>query len=176
VRKDIETQEQPRALVDLLGSLIIIPILLIGAIVSFPVGFVMNSLWRWKERRFMRRMAKGHRLIECSEFVQEIDQNRGTVVIERISMKGRTLWWWTPDDIYVKSPYPIEGASSVYPDPEFHAFYKWCYETYTHPTTGSGRLVSCTPEQRRSFKDKVRSGHVVTTWWRQVTRMRTFQE
>lgn len=145
-------------------SLFLIPVLLIGAAISAPFAFIMNSVWRRREQRFVKMMRAEHRLMDWPEFLSQISQNCGTTIIERISIKGRTLWWWTPDDIYAKSPHPVESSSSSFPDPSFAPFHKWCHETYTNATTGRAILISCTPEQRRSFKDRIAVHHVVTTW------------
>jgi hypothetical protein len=150
--------------VGVMRSLFLIPVLFIGAVLSFPVSFVVNSVWRRRERRFLRTMDASRRLMEWRQFIHEMEQNRGTTIIERLSMKGRTLWWWTPDDIYAKSPHPVEGSSSVFPDPVFAPFYAWCRETYTNAATGQAMLVSCTPEQRRSLKDHISTRRAVTTW------------
>ncbi|MBZ5524527.1 MAG: hypothetical protein LAP21_19990 [Acidobacteriia bacterium] len=148
----------------MMGSLILIPGMLIGGALSLPAGLALKFLWRRRERRLMIQMASSHRLMDWNAFVQEVDQSRGTVIIEQESYKGPTRWWWTPDDVDVQSPHPVDNASHALHDPAFHPFYAWCHETYTNAATGRGMLISCTPEQRRSFKDKIRSGRAVTTW------------
>jgi hypothetical protein len=165
-RNNAETVE-----VGVMRSLFLIPVLLIGAVVSFPVSFISNSRWQRRERRFLKTMDANGRLMNWPDFVHEIDQNRGTTIIERISIKGRTLWWWTPDDVYAKSPHPVEGLSSLFPDPVFAPFYEWCRETYTNATSGQAMLVSCTSKQRRSFKASLSNRRAVTMWQSQVDRV-----
>jgi hypothetical protein len=145
-------------------SLFLIPLLFIGAAISAPFAFIMNSVWRRREQRFVRMMRAKRRLMHWPEFVNQISQNCGTTIIERISIKGRTLWWWTPDDIYAISPHPIESSPSSFPDPSFAPFHLWCHEIYTNAATGRAILISCTPEQRRSFKGSIAVRHLVTTW------------
>jgi hypothetical protein len=150
--------------VGIVPSLFLIPVLLIGAVVSVPVAFIMNSVWRRREQRFVRVMQARGRLMDWREFVREVNQNCGTTIIERLSIKGRTLWWWTPDDIYAKSPHPVEGSSSSFPDPVFAPFHDWCRDMYTNATNGRAMLVSCTPDQRNSFKDNIPTRRAVTIW------------
>jgi hypothetical protein len=164
MRKDFKIDAKKGVEVGIARSLFIIPVLLIGAVISVPVGFIVNSVWRRREQRFVRVMQAKNRLINWPDFMREVNRKCGTTIIERLSIKGRTRWWWTPDDISAKSPHPVEGSSSSFPDPVFTPFHEWCHEIYTNATTGRAMLVSCTPEERRSFKDNISTRHAVTVW------------
>lgn len=146
------------------GCLIFIPLLFVAAALSFPYGVAMNFLNRRRERRLMAGMASGGRVIGWTDFTREIMQNHGTVIMEWESYKGPTRWWWTPDEVRVKSPCLLPDSNEVVYESEFQSFYTWCYETYTDPAAGEGMLVECTSEQKQSFKEQIRSGNAVITW------------
>jgi len=41
------------------------------------------------------------------EFQRVADDACGTLIVERLSLKGPFRWWWTPENVYEVCPIPI---------------------------------------------------------------------
>jgi hypothetical protein len=143
------------------GSLLFIPLLLVGGLLSIPYTALKRAQWRRRERDTLRAMMAKHRVMEWEEFVEKISSGQGTVIVEHLSSKGGTLWWWTLEDIWAVCPFEA-AFTDLLPDVEHRPFYEWCYKTYTNRDDGTALLVAGSWEQRKgSLKDGVQ---VVTMW------------
>lgn len=94
-------------------SLLFIPILFIAAGLSLPYSFVASRIRRRRERAFRDQMKARGRVIEWSECRRAMDEGRGTLIIERYSLKGPFRWWWTSEDLYRSMPLLAAGIADT---------------------------------------------------------------
>jgi hypothetical protein len=139
-------------------SLLFIPFLLIGTILSYPYGAVSSAFQRRKARRFVQDMSQANRVMTWPLFAKSLDERRGTLIVEALSSTGPTRWWWTSDDITTESPYrfaktPFEAVLDS--DGVFNQTCQWCHERYTG-SQGKALLVlsSAVPETTRRMRDE----------------------
>jgi hypothetical protein len=122
----------------------------IAALVSLP--FLPFAAWR--ERRKTRlltdAMTAKNRVIQWPEFVQAVQEKRGTLIIEGDPRKGPNFWW-TAENVSSLSPHPCSCDLGTLFDRSYRPFRAWCYERYTSPVTGSAFLVLGGEGQRRGF-------------------------
>lgn len=146
-------------------SLVLVPALVVAAGISIPYSVVARQARRRRQRAFQDEMKARDRAVEWDDFVHALNDHRGTVIEERSSVKTSDRWWWTPDNLYQLSPYPIADWSSMRNDPQFDAFSSWCYRNYTSPETGAALLI-CSPETSRKkiFEAWSRFGSGNHTW------------
>ena len=146
----------PRDFGPVVGCLVGLPLLLMGALLSVPYLGVFTLVWKAKERLLTRKMEKEGRVVKWGEFLDALDQNRGTLIAEWETNKGPVRLWWTPDDIYGLTPYPCGDHVSMSWFGEFSPFRKRCFEKYASPTTGNALLVLGEESQKRLAKEKIR--------------------
>ena len=79
----------------------------IAAAVSIPYTKVHNRRMARREDRFRESMMLRGRVIDWADFVGELDQGNGVLIVERFSFKGPIRLWWTRDDLYKTCPYPL---------------------------------------------------------------------
>jgi hypothetical protein len=123
-------------------SLLMIPVLFIAAGLSIPVTLVVARVRRRRERAFRRRMQASSRITEWSDFVRALDENRGTLIEERYSLKGPVRWWWTSEDVYQVCPHTMVDWMTMLDDPSFRPVAEWFRQRYTSPEIGQAVLVS----------------------------------
>jgi hypothetical protein len=99
---------------------------------------------RHREEAFRAQMKASNRAIEWDDFVRALEEDLGTVIEERYSIRGPVRWWWISENIREQSPHPFADWSSMAGNEKFAPFAKWCNERYIHPETGSALLV-CPP-------------------------------
>jgi len=134
-------------------SLALIPVLLLAWPLSIPFSFAAKRIRRQRRRRFQALMKVRNRVIGWKDFVDAMDERRGTLIVEtallgswatlnaeRTSL-GNARWWWTPDSLYAECPYPIADWLTMREDGNFDQFSKWCHQRYTSAETGSALLI-----------------------------------
>jgi hypothetical protein len=116
-----------------------VPLLFLAGAISIPVALVGREVQRIREKRFAAEMKRLGRTIPLGEIVS------GSVLIEWLSVKGPTRWWWTPD--------ALEPSTALFPAEGYDAFNER-HEPYLKKYTslnGSARLITADRAQRRRF-------------------------
>jgi hypothetical protein len=162
-------QPQPKKPIEigLPWSLLFIPVMFIGAGLSIPYSLISRRIQRRREREFRTQMEAIGRVIEWSDFVQAISENRGTLIEERYSFKGPVRWWWTPEDLYSMCPYPTADWLTMTNDDGFGPFAEWCRQRYTSPDRGEAFFVNVRAvptSEVRSVSSGVRSESGTARW------------
>jgi hypothetical protein len=112
---------------------------------------VAKAIWSIRRARILKSMAARNRVTDSATFTQEMEANRGTLIIDQASKAG-ALFWWTPDNILQQSPHPPDTNKPLrFPDISFELFYQWCNNTYTDQENGTALLISGTSDQLRSL-------------------------
>jgi hypothetical protein len=95
--------------------------------------------------------------MDWDAFARSLDEKRGTLIVEALSPKGPTRWWWTADDIASESQYlfpktVVEALTDF--DGSFNSACLWCHEKYTG-SDGKALLVlsSEVPEMMMPLTD-----------------------
>lgn len=81
------------------------------------------------------------RTIEWQDFVDSVNRQNGTAILERIAYGKFMRWWWTPDDLYAESAFPIADWSTMREDAGFDRFTLWCHRRYTSAEIGKALMV-----------------------------------
>ena len=145
------------------AGLLLLPVLLVGGVLSIPYALVWRRVKSRRERRFADIMKADGRIIDWEHFTHEINAAHGTLIVERFSSKGPIRMWWTEDDVYKVCPYPLVDWLTMATETSFDAVRDWCHSKYTS-NTGSALLVDGSKEQWRtirgssplSFRDSIR--------------------
>lgn len=69
--------------------------------------------------------------MEWADFIREIKDGQGTLIVERLSLKGPVRMWWTRENIYEVCPYPLVDWLTMTMDTSFDAVRDWCYNRHT---------------------------------------------
>jgi len=85
------------------------------------------------------------------QFIREIQNGHGTLIVERFSLKGPIRMWWTPENLYEVCPYPLADWPTMANDATFDPVLEWCHERYTG-ATGTALLVDGSNEQWRTVQ------------------------
>jgi hypothetical protein len=148
--------------IGLLGLLVLVPLLLLAAGISIPYSLAAGQIRLRRQIAFQAKLKARNRTMEWSDFVDALNEHRGTVIEERFSLKSFDRSWWTPDNLYAESLYPIADWLTMRDDPNFDQFSKWCHQRYTSPETGNALLV-CSPDapgkEVYEFWSRFRSGN-----------------
>lgn len=124
-----------------IGGLLILPILFIGAAISIPVTSLLRRSDRKKHDLFCADMRKAGRTISSEALDKHISAGDGTLIREWVRAFKKSRVWWTPDNIYKESPHKSADLMTLYKDDEFGPFLEWCWSQYTSPETGRALLV-----------------------------------
>jgi hypothetical protein len=113
--------------------IVAIPFFLIERL-SHPYAALLAARRRREERRFAGDMARANRRMDWRAFEQSLNEKRGTLIVEALSPKGPTRWWWTSDDMASGTPYRfpktlMEAVTDF--DGLFDEACRWCHEEYT---------------------------------------------
>ena len=133
-------------------SIVFLPLLFVAAGLSIPYSVLRSRLQRRRERRFQESMEHDGRVIPWAEFERELAKSEGTLIVERLSFKGPIRWWWTVENVYELSPYPLVDWLTLMGDSDFQSTRQWFGERYTAPG-GQALLVIATKEEKRSISD-----------------------
>ena len=126
-----------------LGSMLLLlgPLALVVAVV-YTAGIWLSEFF------FYRRMAGRRRVIRFSKLLSNLDEARGTLMVEQFAMGwGYTQLWWTQDNVEVACPFPLPYPSLNVPEAtraekeEILNFTVWMNENYFHPSNGRAMLV-----------------------------------
>jgi hypothetical protein len=140
----------PKEFGPLVGLFVFVPLMAIAALASLPF-LPFAALWeRRKTRLLTDAMTAKNRVMQWPEFVQAVQEKRGTLIIEGDPWKGPNFWW-TAENVSSLSPHPCSCDLGTLFDRSYRPFRAWCYERYTSPATGSAFLVLGGGGQRRGF-------------------------
>jgi hypothetical protein len=167
-RRDVtRNQGKEPVNIGLLGLLVLVPFLLLAAGISIPYSLAAGQVRLRRKIAFQAKLKARNRTMEWRDFVDALNEHRGTTIEECSSLKSSDRWWWTPDNLYAESPYPIADWLTMLKDPIFDQFSKWCHQRYTSPETGNALLV-CSPEapgkEVFEFWSRLRSGSGNDIW------------
>ena len=133
-----------------MGLLVFMPLLAIAALISLlftPIA----ALWEKRKKRLLKdAMTAKNRAMQWPEFVQALEEKRGTLIVEGDPRKGPDFWW-TSENIRTVSPHSCSCDLGTLFDRNYKPFRAWCYERYTSPATGTALLVLGGEGQRRGF-------------------------
>jgi len=138
------------------GSTLLLPFLLIAGVLSFPFAMLKaRNIQKLQARMKVQMKAQG-RVIEWSDFLNALNEARGTAIIERYSFKGPVYLWWTPENLYDICPYPTVDWMTMH-DESYGPFAEWCRRRYTS-SSGSAVLVEpASPAEARSVHSRFES-------------------
>jgi hypothetical protein len=140
---NVEPQENKRSIhIPMPLSLLLVPLLFIGAGISIPFSLVYRRIQRQREHRFRLELAALGRIIGWKDLMQAVDEARGTVIEERYSLKGPVRWWWTPEIVRDLSPYETADWFTMLKGNSFRPFAVWCRQRYTSLDQGHALLVA----------------------------------
>ena len=144
----------------IIGTLVGIPALFLAAGLSLPYGYLKRISDKRRAGRFEERMRTANRLLTFKDFVEKLQNDEGTYIWECKSPgKGPARFWWTSDNLYDLSPFPIVDHLSISMDPGFKAFPRWCLDHYTNPRDGKASLVSM--PHKYDLEEKLRNARGV---------------
>src|SRR5215472_4222355 len=148
----VKRREKPIVLGPVVG-MALLPLLLVGGVLSIPYTAIAKRVRSRRERRFTNSRKANGRTIDWAQFRLEINNDHGTLLVERFSFKGPVRMWWTADNIYQVCPYPLVDWFTMTMEPSFDAVRDWCHERYTS-NAGSALLVNGSEEQWRTIRGK----------------------
>ena len=95
----------------------------------------------------MESMKLKGRVMDWADFVRDLDQGKGVLIVERFSFKGPIRLWWTRHDLYKTCPYPLVDWGAMR---HFNAVRDWFHARYTGDG-GEAMLVAGTTDQWRTL-------------------------
>lgn len=126
---------------NVIGTLIVLPILLVLGLLSIPA---MPFYWRyirWAERRFAARMRNLGRVKSFMDAQAALDTGKGTLIADSLSPKGPTRVWWTPNDVATECPQVWYDCDDCEQGDEAVRAYAWVRDKYTDPDKGAALLA-----------------------------------
>lgn len=150
--------EGPRTLLALFASLIFLPALPLLALLSIPCFWIWAQVRKRRESEFAKRMGLSARTISWAEAKRHAIAKEGTLICELLWLNGPPRLWSTPDVLANLAPFPFVHSADKNKHcfaQEFQAFGKWCFENYTHPTSGRAVLVELPAMKPRQFWKQV---------------------
>ena len=139
------------------GSLLLLPFLLVAGVLSFPYAMLKAFSRKRNKQKLQARMEAQGRVIEWSEFLNALNETRGTAIIERYSFKGPVYLWWTPENLYDVCPYPTVDWMTLH-DESYGPFAEGCRIRYTSRDAGSAVLVGdASPAEAHSLHRRFES-------------------
>jgi hypothetical protein len=97
------------------------------------------------------RMKSCGKLMPWAEFLQTMRDEGGTCIEERFSPKGPVRFWWTQENVYDESPYPIIDWFTMRKGRQAEPFIHWCRERYTRADGSNAVLVDTGLVARREI-------------------------
>ena len=132
-------------------SVLFFPLLLVAGALSIPYALIAGAMATRRERRFTNLMKVNGRTMDWADFIREISNGHGTLIVEQFSFKGPTRMWWTTENLYEACPYPLADWFTMTKDASFDAVRQWCHARYTS-AAGDALLVLGTREQWRTIR------------------------
>jgi hypothetical protein len=149
----------------LLGLLLVVLLLLTLSFLMLlaPVWITAALHWHISERRFLRRLRGGGRVLTRAELEQHVGAQRGTLLLEAEREFGVVQRvWWLPDrlvKLYPDAPWATVEDLRRVPAGEDGLFEvsqrcrHWC-EHYLPKLAGSAHLVEVPPEALWAWLDR----------------------
>jgi hypothetical protein len=141
--------ETPIAWWEWLSAPIMMPlfvlVLLIMAVVSIPVEFVIRLIQQRKEKHLRQQLAAAGRFIEWGDVEAKLKAGEGTLIVEHCSPKGPIREWWTEADVVAAAPVPLPTSLKSLPAEgrlqRLQDFAKTCSARYVAIEAGSAKLT-----------------------------------
>ena len=134
-----------------IGGLFLLPLLLVGGAVSIPYTIIRRKVVARRESRFAESMKLSGRVMDWTDFIRELEQGNGMLIIERFSFKGPIRLWWSSGNVYKTCPYPFVDWLTMARDTNFNSARDWCHKKYTG-ASGQAMLVTCTKDEWRTIR------------------------
>ena len=130
---------------------------MVAGVLSFPYVMLTAFGRKRNKHKLQERMEAQGRVIEWTEFLNALNETRGTAIIERYSFKGPVYLWWTPENLFDVCPYPTVDWTTLH-DENYGPFAEWCRIRYTSRDAGSAVLVRDTsPAEAHSLHSRLES-------------------
>ena len=113
------------------AGVLLLPLLLVGVVLSIPHTMVWQRVKCRRERRFANSLKADGRIVDWEHFIPEITAGNGTLIVERFSFKGPIRMWWTREDVYEACPYLLVDWLTMARETSFDAVRDWCHSKYT---------------------------------------------
>jgi hypothetical protein len=143
-------RKRPKEFGSLAGLFALVPFLAVAALISLPFTPLVSWRARRRKRLLAETMTAKNRVMRWPQFVQALEQKRGTLIIEGDPRKGPSFWW-TAEDVRSLSPHPCSCDLGTLLDRSYRPFHEWCRKRYTSPATGTAFLSLGGEGQRRGF-------------------------
>ena len=143
-------RKRPKKFGPLVGLFVFMPLLAAAALVSLPLAPLIVARKKRKNRLLAEAMRAKNRVMEWPEFVQALNEKRGTLIVEGDPFKGPNFWW-TAEDVRSLSPHPCSSPLGALFDRAYRPFRAWCHEHYVSPATGVAFFVLGGEGQRWGF-------------------------
>ncbi len=168
-----------RAFAWVLG-LFLVPFLFLGACFAAPYLLVLRWRQQRREDALKSLMKSRGRFISWQEFVRAMRESGGTCIEERFSAKGPVRFWWTPENVYDKSPHASIDWFTMRKGGRYVPFIHWCRDRYTRAEGGAAVLVEtwgvpkkeiyalwaeCRPEANKARWIEVAPPEIVPNQW-----------
>jgi hypothetical protein len=102
-------------------------------------------------------MAEMGRTTSSDDCIQALDGGKGTLIREwKGRFVGPTRYWWTEDDLFAKSPFPIADRATRTPVAKTSRFTQWCFDEYINVSNGKAMLVVIPKQQRKILREKLK--------------------
>lgn len=154
----------------LLLSPVLIPALFVGAALSIPYSMLRRNSMRRRRLALEEEMRSAGRLMTSTDFIREMEQGHGSLIVERFSFKGPVYAWWTSDKVYELCPHPTVDWLSMLKDEIFLPASEWYSERYTNHKSGHAFLVKTQErsETENAFWEKLFTNGLDTGNWVEI--------
>jgi hypothetical protein len=137
-----------------------------AALLSIPVGLVLSTIMKRRERAFKNGMKAAARVMNHRDFEQAWQEGRGTLMIESHSRKGPFRWWWTAESVYDLCPLPlVTWFMSMPNDERYRPLADWCRREYTNCSDGRALLVDLASPEGGFTIDRTAVGTAKMKWF-----------
>src|SRR5690349_2638119 len=115
-----------------LWSPAVVTLLVVVAALSIPYGAIHKHIWCRRKRQFTEKLKRQNRILEWDRVSKELRQQRGTLIVEQLSVKGPVRWWWTTENVYDACPHPIvDVVTMLFDRSSFRPLLDWFHKRYT---------------------------------------------
>jgi len=122
-------------------GVLLVPVFALLALFAVPYIVLLKWMRQHREHSFRMRMKSRGRLMPWAEFLRAMHSDGGTCIEERFSPKGPVRFWWTHENVYGESPYPVIDWFTMRKGRQAEPFIRWCRERYTGTDDGRAVLV-----------------------------------
>ena len=126
----------------------IFPLVGIAAVLSIPYSRWRKYRSRRQERRFEETMRIQGRTLQWGELEIKLRESNGCVVVEWLSFKGPTRWWWLDDGIRATDLLKVEEEDT--PENLYVPLDMGRWETHYTGPGGKATLICGTSHEKEN--------------------------